>query len=71
MDAQKPLVIRIIGAVFAVGPLIFAFGFIAPLVTQLLVKFGLPLPDGITPLMVGLGVAALWGGFVQWKGRWI
>ena len=62
--------IQFIRAVFYLGPLLFAFGFIASLTAQVIAPAGCSLPFGVTPLMAGLGLAALWGGYAQWKGRW-
>jgi hypothetical protein len=71
MDEPKPFLFKFLGAIFAVGPLIFAFGFIAPLVAQSLSALDISMPGDLSPVTVGLAVAALWGGFAQWKGRWI
>lgn len=71
MDAQPSLALRIIGAFFKWKPLIFAFGILMPAAAQALVALKAPLPEGVHPLMVGFGVAALWGGLAQWRGRWI
>ncbi|MEL6258304.1 MAG: hypothetical protein AAFQ67_04515 [Pseudomonadota bacterium] len=57
--------------IFEFGPLLFAFGFIAPLTAQLLSRAGVPIPFGVPPVAIGLALAVLWGGFAQWKGRWI
>lgn len=71
MDQRPSLAFRIIGAFFKWKPLIFAFGILMPLVAQTLVALKVPLPEAAHPLWIGFGVAALWGGLAQWKGRWI
>lgn len=71
MESTPSLPLRLLGAVLSVKPLIFAFGFLAPLIAQSLRALDVPLPDGIPPLAIGLVVAGLWGGIAQWKGRWI
>ena len=60
-----------ISALFYVGPLLFALGFIWPLTIQLAILFAIPLPFGLTPLWAGFIVAALWGSYAQIKGSWI
>lgn len=62
---------QIIKTIFDYGALVFAFGFIAPLVSQLIQAFGWIPPFGLSPLVVGLGVAGVYGLFAQLTGRWI
>ncbi len=57
--------------IFYYGPLLFAFGFIAPLTAQVIEHTGLMPPFGLTPLMVGFGLAAVWGTAAQIRGTWI
>ena len=71
MELQPSLSVRLLGAVLSFKPLIFAFGFLAPLIAQSARALNAPLPEGVPPLAVGLAVAGLWGGVAQWKGRWI
>ena len=71
MDARVPIIFQVIRAVFYVGPLIFAFGFLAPLISQILQALNITPPFGVSPLVVGLCVAAVLGGLAQWRGRWI
>jgi hypothetical protein len=63
--------IAVIKSIFYFGPLLFAFGFIAPLTAQVLERTAWPLPFGLTPLMAGLILAAVWGGYAQIRGRWL
>ncbi|MEM6535802.1 MAG: hypothetical protein AAF613_09205 [Pseudomonadota bacterium] len=57
--------------IFEYGPLIFAFGFMAPLLAQIIEKTALTPPFGLTPLMTGLIVGGLYGLVAQIRGRWI
>ena len=63
--------IFVIKTIFNFGALVFAFGFIAPLTMQIITRAGIDLPFGLTPLMAGLILAAIWGGITQYRGRWI
>ena len=57
--------------VFYFGPLIFAFGFLAPMITQSMILLGLEPPFGMAPLAFGLIVAGAIGLVAQYRGRWI
>jgi hypothetical protein len=61
----------LIKALFYVGPLLFAFGFLTPLFAALIRMAGLPLPHDLTPMTAALILAGLLGGVAQWRGRWI
>ena len=61
----------ILKQIFYFGPLIFAFGFIAPLTAQIIERAGWSLPLDLSPLMVGLLLAAVWGTSAQIRGTWI
>lgn len=63
--------IFVIKTIFNFGALVFAFGFITPLTMQVIIRAGIDLPFGLTPLMAGLILAAVWGGVAQYRGRWI
>ena len=65
------MLVRLIKTMFDYGALVFAFGFIAPLVSQLIRSSGWIPPLGIEPLWIGLGVAGVYGTFAQLTGRWI
>lgn len=62
--------IAVIKTIFYFGPLLFGIGFIAPLTAQILEGAGWPLPFGVTPLIAGLILGGLWGGYAQVRGRW-
>jgi uncharacterized membrane protein YdjX (TVP38/TMEM64 family) len=61
----------VLKTLFHFGPLVFAFGFIAPLTAQIIERAGLALPFGLTPLVAGLLLGAVWGSIAQYRGRWI
>ena len=61
----------VLKTIFQYGALVFAFGFIAPLTMQIVTRAGIDLPFGLSPLMAGLILAAVWGGIAQYRGRWI
>tara|TARA_R110000772_G_scaffold117370_1_gene222762 strand:- start:537 stop:731 length:195 start_codon:yes stop_codon:yes gene_type:complete len=61
----------VLKTIFQYGALVFAFGFIAPLTMQVIMRAGIDLPLGLSPLMAGLILAAVWGGIAQYRGRWI
>ncbi|PKB25823.1 hypothetical protein B0I00_1030 [Novosphingobium kunmingense] len=52
-------------------PLLFGIGFIAPLIAQVMVRFDVVPPLGITPLAFGLLVGAPWGLVTVIRGRWL
>lgn len=70
-DGGSPPMIKVIRALFHVGPLMFAYGFIWPLTIQIVKGLGMSLPFGLTPLWAGFIIAALWGSYAQIKGSWI
>ena len=63
--------LNVIKAIFYLGPLLFAFGFIWPLTTQLIQAFNMTPPFGVTPFWAGFGVALIWGSYAQWRGTWL
>jgi hypothetical protein len=56
---------------FAVMPILFGIGFIAPLIAQLLQLAGYGRVFGLAPIAVGLAVGGAWGLYAQFKGRWL
>ena len=62
---------RIVAALFKLLPLIFAFGFLAPVLDQVLVAIGLQPPLGLNTLSFSLIIAGVWGLIACVKGRWI
>ena len=56
---------------FAVGPLLFGVGFLAPLIAQSLDAVGWSAPLGLTPLAFGLAVGVTLGLIANIRGRWV
>ena len=52
-------------------PLIFAFGFLVPVIAQGMQAAGIAAPFGLSTLVFALIVGGAWGFFAQVKGRWI
>lgn len=63
--------VQLIKSIFYFGPLIFGFGFLAPLTSQIIQAVGCTPPFGLTPLMTGLLVGGTLGLIAQYRGRWI
>ena len=62
--------ITVIRTIFYFGPLLFAFGFMAPLIAQVIGRMGWTPPFGLSALMTGLIVAGALGTIAQIRGRW-
>jgi hypothetical protein len=56
---------------FALMPVFFGIGFIAPLIAQLLTALHIAPPFGISPIALGLGVGAPWGLYATVRGSWL
>ncbi|MEL7480319.1 MAG: hypothetical protein AAGJ29_02045 [Pseudomonadota bacterium] len=65
------MVVKALRALFAIGPLIFAAGFLWPLLAQLLIESGWSMPAGISPLVTAGITAALLGIIAQVRGSWL
>ncbi|WP_084395613.1 hypothetical protein [Henriciella aquimarina] len=63
--------ITLMKALFYLGPIIFAFGFLTPLTAQLIKRMAWTPPFDLSPLTVGIIVAAALGIPAQIRGRWI
>ncbi len=63
--------IQIVQVVFRFGPLLFAFGFLAPLTAQIIKSAGWTPPFGLSSLTTGLIIGGLLGVVAQARGRWI
>jgi hypothetical protein len=63
--------IQVLKTVFYFGPLLFGFGFLAPLTAQIVVLSGWAPPFDLSPLMTGLIVGGGLGLLAQIRGRWI
>lgn len=57
--------------VFYFGPIIFALGFLAPLIAQSAIRLGFDAPFGLSPLAFGFAAAGISGLAAQIRGRWI
>ncbi len=56
---------------FSVMPLIFGFGFVAPLIAQGMAAAGWDAPFGLERIVFGLIVGGTWGLYAQVRGRWL
>jgi hypothetical protein len=61
----------LIRTLFAIGPLLFGIGFLAPLIAQGLDALNWTPPLGITSLVLGLAVGAALGLVATLRGRWV
>jgi len=52
-------------------PLIFAFGFLVPVIAQGIESLGWVRPLGTSPLVIALLAGGGWGLVAQLRGRWI
>lgn len=65
------MLITVIKTIFDYGALVFAFGFLAPLIAQIILRVGWTPPFGLSALMTGLIIAGVYGAITQVRGRWI
>lgn len=56
---------------FALMPLFFGIGFIAPLIAQSMTALHVAAPFGTTRIALGLAVGAAWGLYATLRGRWL
>jgi hypothetical protein len=62
---------QVIAKLFAVMPLLFGIGFIAPLTAQLMALWGIEGPLGMSRIGFGLLPGGAWGLYATIKGRWL
>ena len=62
---------QVIAKLFAVMPLLFGIGFIAPLTAQLMALWDIDAPLGMSRIAVGLLLGGAWGLYANIKGRWL
>jgi len=62
---------QVIKTIFYFGPLLFGFGFIAPLSAQIIDAMSWSPPFGLSSLMTGLIIGGTLGLPAQLRGRWI
>ena len=65
------MLIKVIEMIFKFGPLIFGVGFMAPLFAELIVRAGVGLPLGLSPLLAGLVLGGGLGILAHFRGSWI
>lgn len=63
--------IKAIKSVFYFGPLIFAVGFLIPLIAQSVIALGWVPPFGLSAWSFAAIVGGAYGVFAQISGRWI
>ncbi|MBW8755545.1 MAG: hypothetical protein JF595_15640 [Sphingomonadales bacterium] len=56
---------------FALMPLFFSLGFIAPLIAQSMAALHVTAPFGLSPVGFGLAIGAPWGLYATIRGRWL
>lgn len=61
----------VIKSIFYLGPLLFGFGFLAPLSAQIIQTIGWTPPFGLTPLITGLIIGGTLGLIAQIRGTWV
>lgn len=62
---------KAIGALLKLLPLIFAFGFLVPVIMQGTEALDWTPPLGLSPLGFAVIIGGGWGLFAQLKGRWL
>jgi len=65
------LLARIIEIGFALGPLLFGIGFLAPLIAALCNSLGISLPLGLAPIALGLIIGAGLGLLAVVRKTWL
>lgn len=56
---------------FAVMPLLFGIGFIAPLIAQSMAVWSIDPPLGLSRIAFGLAIGGTWGLIANIRGRWL
>lgn len=62
---------KLITFVLSIMPLLFGFGFLAPVMQQGIMRVGWIPPLGVSPLAFSLMVCGGWAILAQWRKRWI
>ena len=62
---------QVIAKLFAVMPLLFGIGFIAPLTAQLMAVWDVDAPLGMGRIGFGMLLGGAWGLYANIKGRWL
>lgn len=63
--------LAIVKRILYFGPLIFAFGFITPLIIEVMARAGWTAPFSLSPLYFALLLAGALGLIAQLRGRWL
>lgn len=58
-------------SLFFIGPLLFGFAFLAPLIAQIMQRFDLVAPLSLSPLAFGLIIGGILGLIATFRGKWI
>jgi len=62
---------QVIKTIFYFGPLLFGFGFLTPLIAQIIDAMAWTPPFNLSALMAGLILGGTLGVIAQLRGRWI
>lgn len=62
---------RLITFILSITPLLFGFGFLAPVMTQVIGRMGWTPPLALSPLAFSLIVCGGWATIAQVRKRWI
>ena len=62
---------RALRGVFFIMPFLFGLGFIAPVTAEILSRFGLGAPVGLSTIQFGLLFGGLWGLYATVRGSWL
>lgn len=62
---------KTIGFLLSIMPLVFGFGFLAPVMSQGIEHIGWAPPLALSPLAFALIVCGGWGIVAQLRGRWL
>ena len=71
MHYATDMVERCLRALYSALPLLFAFGFLVPVIAAGLEAMGIDAPLGLSPIALALIVGGGWGLVAQIRGRWV
>ncbi len=61
----------VIKSLFFIGPLLFGLAFLAPLIAQVMERFGQDAPFALSPIQFGLIIGAVLGTIATLRGKWV
>ncbi|TNE37921.1 MAG: hypothetical protein EP347_07060 [Alphaproteobacteria bacterium] len=67
----KTALANTLAGIVTVLPLIFAFGFLTPVMHQAINALGWTPPFGLTPLVFSMILCGAWGLVAQFRGSWL